>query len=115
MRLLELAEVIRSKNASPFELTMDIIFKSERIFKQIVGQRVITTSTIAKLYQIPEDKVVSIIEFAHARAIKITIIRPVSSGDLGDTDIYGAQQHAPLMNWEIEYQGVNSGNGGGTG
>ena len=107
MRLSELAEVIRSKNAGPYELTLDIIFKSEEIFKRVAAQKLITTKTISELYRIPEDQVISVIEFAPARAIKITIVRPVASGDLGDTDIYGAQQHAPLVNWEIDYQSGN--------
>ncbi|MBC7294459.1 MAG: DUF4387 family protein, partial [Thermoleophilia bacterium] len=29
--------------------------------------------------------------------LKITLVRPLPSGSVGDTDIYGAQQHAPLL------------------
>ena len=32
-----------------------------------------------------------------ALALKGTIPRRVSSGDVGDTDVYGAQQHAPML------------------
>ncbi|MDD5196849.1 MAG: DUF4387 family protein, partial [Candidatus Omnitrophica bacterium] len=39
--------------------------------------------------------------FAQAWAIKITIPRAVASGGIGDTDIYGAQQHAPLYSLKI--------------
>ena len=31
-----------------------------------------------------------------------TIVRPLPSGDLGERDVYGAQQHAPLMNYMFE-------------
>jgi hypothetical protein len=34
--------------------------------------------------------------FDAALAFKITIRRPVASGDLMDTDVYGCQQHVPL-------------------
>ena len=34
-------------------------------------------------------------------AFKATIPRRIPSGDVGDTDIYGAQQHAPLLDVDI--------------
>ena len=39
--------------------------------------------------------------FDPALAIKITIKRPIDSGGIGDTDVYGAQQHAPLFDVSI--------------
>ena len=40
--------------------------------------------------------------FDPAKAVKVTIVRPIPSGALGETDVYGAQQHAPLMKYEFE-------------
>jgi len=34
-------------------------------------------------------------------AFKATLPRRVPAGDIGDTDVYGAQQHAPLLDVEI--------------
>lgn len=100
--LKDMAAVIRSKNSGPFELTFDIIFKSREIYERVVSKKLITPQLIAGLYKINIDQVISVIEFAPARAIKATIIRPLPSGDIGDTDIYGAQQHAPLLNAELQ-------------
>ena len=61
----------------------------------------ITKEKIAALYKIDVSQVLSIIHFAPAHAVKITIVRPRASGDLGETDVYGAQQHAPLL--ELTY------------
>ena len=44
-----------------------------------------------------------ILEIDPAKAVKVTIRRPIPSGALGETDVYGAQQHAPLMGLEIEF------------
>jgi len=99
--LRELADVIRSKNAGPYELTLDIIFKSREIYDQVVASKTITPEKIAALYSLPPEKVISFVEFAPARAIKITLERPVVCGDVGDNDIYGAQQHAPLLLLEL--------------
>jgi hypothetical protein len=45
--------------------------------------------------------VISVVEFEPALAIKVTIKRARSSGAFGETDVYGAQQHAPLLSLEI--------------
>ena len=36
-----------------------------------------------------------------ALAFKGTVPRKVSSGNVGDTDVYGAQQHAPMLDVEV--------------
>ena len=97
-RLIDLAAVIRSKNSGPYELTMDILFKTEEDFRRVASAGVISIDSVCRMYQIKPDQVVGILEFPPARAIKITIRRPICSGDLGETDVYGAQQHAPLLN-----------------
>ena len=105
--LTDLAEVIRSKNAGPYELTLDIIFKSREIFDRVVALGFFTPGLFAKLYGIPEEQVLSVLEFAPARAIKATIVRPLVCGEIGDTDIYGAQQHAPLLGVEVPWNHEN--------
>jgi len=41
------------------------------------------------------------IEFDAASAIKVTIPRPVISGDIDDTDVFGGQQYGPLVDLEV--------------
>ena len=100
--LKDIANVIRSKNAGPFELTLDVLLKDEDMFQKLKNANVINKATIAQLYQIPEEDVLSIVYFPNAKAIKATIVRPLSSGALGERDVYGAQQHAPLVNFTFE-------------
>lgn len=102
VKLIDAAEVIRSKNAGPFELTFDIIFKEWSMFHQFCEAKVITPKLIADLYGIQESQVMNITQFKPAKAIKATIERPMASGDLGETDVYGAQQHAPLLDLVVE-------------
>ena len=96
-RLVDLAEVIRSKNSGPYELTLDIIFKTVEDFNRISKANVISEEVICKAYKITPDQIFNILEFPPAKAIKITIRRPLCSGNIGETDVYGAQQHAPLL------------------
>ena len=102
IKLIEVTEVIRSKNAGPYELTFDIIFKEWSMFEKFCQGKVINEALIASLYNIQVEQVINIIEFKPAKAIKATIERPFASGDLGETDVYGAQQHAPLLDLVVE-------------
>lgn len=102
MILKDVASVIRSKNAGPYELTLDVILKEQETFEKMREKDIINPSVIAKLYQIPEEDVLGIVYFPNAKAIKATIVRPLPSGAMGERDVYGAQQHAPLVNFAFE-------------
>ena len=96
-KLADVADVIRSKNAGPYELTLDIIFTERFWFEEALRCELISSPKIARLYGIAESDVLSIVSFPPALAIKATLRRPLASGAVGDTDVYGAQQHAPLL------------------
>lgn len=102
VKLKEIANVIRSKNAGPYELTLDVMLKDDAIFEKLRSTNAINENVIATLYKIPVEDVLSIVYFPNARAIKATIVRPLPSGGLGERDVYGAQQHAPLVDFVVE-------------
>jgi hypothetical protein len=96
----ELARLIRSKNAGPFELTFDIMFSEEDKFKRVRDSNVLSRELIAKIYRIaPED--VKFFVVPEALAFKASIPRPLFQGDLLDTDNHGGQQYAPLIDIEV--------------
>ncbi|GAU77193.1 DUF4387 domain-containing protein [Fusibacter sp. 3D3] len=96
-KLVELAKVLRSKNSGPFEITLDILFEDVEVYKRVACSGVISSKAIAALYQLEEEEITNIVFFKKALGIKITYSRKISSGTVGDRDVYGAQQHAPLM------------------
>ena len=102
-RLGDLASVIRSKNAGPFQVTIDIMFASAADYRKVLGSSALTATEVARRYRIAE-KDVAVIPFERVHAIKITIPRRWGgrgSGSAGDRDVYGAQQHGPLVDIEI--------------
>ena len=101
-KLFDCADVIRSKNSGPYELTFDVIFKTQDMFELFRDANVMTKGVFANLYGISEADITGIIAFAPAKAIKITIVRPMASGDLGECDVYGAQQHVSLLGFEFD-------------
>jgi hypothetical protein len=100
MKLYDIAKVIRSKNAGPFTLTLDLIFKEANDFERVLSSYGFTAEKIAELYHADPEKV-KIHPFKRILAIKVTMPRPVSSGAIGDCDVYGSQQHFPLAKIEI--------------
>lgn len=99
--LYELAKVLRSKNSGPFEITLDILFDEEINYYRVKKSKMITKQMIAKIYKIPMSTISQLVFFDQALGIKVTFARDVSSGTVGDRDVYGAQQHAPLMDIKI--------------
>ena len=102
--LTDLAAVIRSKNAGPYELTVDILFKNREDYTFLKNLNYFDRKLFAQIYGIGVDKIIALVHFDPASAIKCTMVRPVISGAPGDTDIYGAQQHAPLLRLKIPIQ-----------
>ena len=81
MKLKDCTKLIRSKNAGPFVLTIDVMFESPNLFAKCLEQELLSAANIAKIYGIE--------------------LRVVSQGDLGDADNHGGQQYAPLLDLEI--------------
>ncbi|MFH1303608.1 MAG: DUF4387 domain-containing protein, partial [Planctomycetota bacterium] len=75
-------------------------FGDASTFERVRRSGVISPKLIAALYHVPVESVV-FTEFPPAFAFKATIERHIPSGAVGDTDVYGAQQHAPLLDVEI--------------
>jgi hypothetical protein len=100
-RLDASAEIFRSKNAGPFLITVDIVFTDRSRYEQVRRSGILNPQVIARRYGVEENQV-QIHYVDRVRTVKITVPRSgVSSGGPGDNDVYGAQQHGPLLDIEI--------------
>jgi hypothetical protein len=99
-KLGDLARLIRSKNAGSFTLTFDVMFETDEVYRKVCASKVLTRESFAKLYRVSENEVL-FFEHDAAKAIKISIPRPAIQGSREDGDIYGGQQHGPLVDLEI--------------
>lgn len=102
-KLKDLAKVIRSKNAGPFEITFDVIFSDLLRYKKVKKSGVLTQELICQLYRVNPTDIITFMFFDPALAFKFTLRRTSDSeqGSVGEHDTFGAQQHAPLMDIEI--------------
>ena len=97
-KLIDVARIVRSKNAGPLYVTFDIMFDSTADLHRAAAA--IDEELISSLYCV-EEKDVSIIPYDVVNSMKITIPRDFISGEIGDDDIYGCQQHVKLSQVEI--------------
>ncbi len=97
---MDLETVIRSKNAGSYEITFDIMFDDPEVYEQVKRTGFVNRELFARLYHVrPEE--VFFTTYDTAYAFKGTLPRRTSAGDVEDTDVYGAQQHAPLLTIEV--------------
>ncbi len=99
--LSDLAAIIRSKNAGPFRITFDILFSDPARYRMVCDSGAVTKESVAAAYGISPDEITSFFQVDMANAIKITLRRPRSQGSFGESDIYGCQQHVPLLGLAI--------------
>jgi hypothetical protein len=100
LRLRDLAVCIRSKNAGPFMLTIDLFFKGAEDCRRVIDARALTPENIAAIYRVDAASV-KIIYVRQAHALKVSLPRARAAGDVGDCDVAGGQQFAPLMDLAV--------------
>jgi hypothetical protein len=88
--------LIRSKDAGPFMLTLDLFFRDEHSRRAFLAADVFTADRIGGLYGV-DPGVVQIYDLADIGALKISFPRPIASGELDDRDITGGQQYALVV------------------
>jgi hypothetical protein len=95
-RPLDMAAVIRSKDAGINRLTFDILFTSGENYEAALRSNVFDRESIAKLLDMPVEHVVGTFFVDTCNAIKISIDRPNISASMDERDVFGAQQQAAI-------------------
>lgn len=98
MRLEEAARVIRSKNAGPTQITIDLMFDNADLYQRALAAPSMRADVLAQRYGVAN---LDVIPYPAANAIKIAMPRQVIAGSPGDSDVYGAQQHRLMLDVEI--------------
>ena len=100
--ILEIARVVRSKNSGPYELVLDIMLKDRALFEALRASGQFSPERLAKVYGVELAEIRRIVWCEPANAVKVVMPRRIVSGAPGDSDVYGAQQHAPLLSMEFD-------------
>jgi hypothetical protein len=100
--LSALAKIIRSKNAGPFRVTFDVLMPDKTSYEIVQQSGGLTRRTIAHAYGISENQISSLFAVPMGFGFIITFLRPLDQCGLGETVVFGCQQHVPLMSLPIE-------------
>jgi hypothetical protein len=95
-RLVDMAVVVRSKNAGIERLTFDLFFNSGENYEAALLSNAFCRANIAKILRVLPERIVGTYFADSCNAIKITIDRPVVAASLQERDLYGEQQQAML-------------------
>ena len=99
MRLGDYAYKVRSKNAGPFWVTIDVFCGDAARFKAI--RAALKTEAVAALYDQPRQ-MLKRFEIADIHAIKFSLPRPVVQGSRYDRDMHGAQYAVLLAELDLD-------------
>jgi Domain of unknown function (DUF4387) len=89
----ELAQLVRSKNAGPYWMTIDVFFADDTGYER--AARALTGEAVAGVYHLDPARV-RLYRLPAIRVIKASFPRPVVQGGFGERDMHSGQQHVPL-------------------
>ena len=93
--LQDVATEIRSKNAGPFWVTMELFLRDAAAYAIAADPAFLDEEVIGRLYGVPADGV-RFFRLPSLNVVKISFPRPVAQGSLRDRDIHAGQHHVPL-------------------
>jgi hypothetical protein len=99
--LSDLCYVLRSKNAGPFEITLDAIFVSEAAYRYARESGVLLPENVAKAVGVPLEDIIWQGFYEPALSFKVTIPRykdgkKSAAGGFGENDVHASQKHMGL-------------------
>lgn len=99
-RLTDVCRHIRSKNAGPFWITVDLFFRDADVYQTYKNDPRIAPSTFAKLFG-ADPSMVKVIQVDSLHVIKVSYPRPQPQGWQGERDMHGGQQYVSLLELEL--------------
>jgi hypothetical protein len=99
--LRDIASVVRSKNAGPFWMTIDVFFDDAEHFGRGIATDLSDPTAVAEIYGV-EPECIRVFVLRELLAVKISMPRPRTQGSFGDTDMHAGQQFVPLLAIDVD-------------
>lgn len=94
------ASQVRSKNAGPFWLTIDVFLPDAATYARVAAAPSTRADAIGRLFDV-DPAAVRVFHLPDLHAVKISFPRPVGQGSPADRDIHSGQQFVPLLGIDI--------------
>lgn len=99
-KLKDVCRHIRSKNAGPFWITIDLFFDGPDNYRQYREAAALSASAIGTLYGV-NLQLVRRFDVDSLNVVKYSIPREQPQGGVIERDMHGGQQYVPLLNLEV--------------
>lgn len=100
LTLSDLAHEVRSKNAGPFWVTMELFMRDDEGYRIAADESFLNERVVAELYRV-EESTVQLFRIPALNVVKISFPRRVTQGSLRDRDMHAGQHHVPLARLPI--------------
>ena len=101
-RLGDEVQAVRSKNAGPFMVTVDVFCGTDAAFQRV--NAALPAAAVGLLYGVSPEQV-DRYELPDIRVVKFSFPRPAPQGSRGDRDMHGAQWAVLLAEAELGESG----------
>ena len=92
---------VRSKNAGPFWITLDLSFPDREAFERHAKSCAFQPDAVARLYDV-EPGMVKVFLLPDLRVVKISYPRQRPQGGMLERDMHGGQQYVALLDIDLE-------------
>ena len=89
---------VRSKNAGPFWVTIDVFCGSDEAYEKVTKE--VSTEQVATLFQQPTSTLKRF-DIPYLKVVKFSLPRPIVQGSRFDRDMHGAQWAVLLAEYEL--------------
>lgn len=96
----EVCRYVRSKNAGPFWITLDLFFPDRPTFDRYVESTTLRPASIAALYGV-DASLVKFFPVPDLCVLKISYPRRQSQGGMEERDMHGGQQYVRLLDVDL--------------
>ena len=99
-KLREVCRHIRSKNAGPFWVTVDLFFDGPENYRKSRDSDALAAATFASLYG-TDPKFVKRFAIDRLNTVKISFVRATAQGGVIERDMHAGQQYVRLLDLEM--------------
>ena len=105
-KVKDVCRYVRSKNAGPFWVTVDLFFDGAENYARFHDAAMLSAASIAELYAV-DPKNVRRFEVPDLNVVKLSYARPNAQGGVIERDMHSGQQYVRLLELELSPEPVS--------
>jgi hypothetical protein len=99
-KLSDICRDIRSKNAGPFWITVDLFFRDAASFDRYAGAKQLQPDSLGPIFGVPAAQV-GCYPVPNLSVLKISYPRQGPQGGMVERDLHGGQQYVRIVDLEL--------------